>query len=583
MLIVSNFRFRVGSIALTVFACGLIFGCGARGTANADEVMDALVAKQASLAARYQKLEELLLRLAEMEAAENPERSALLKRAARQSRDRFVLTKLQNATQSLGKEQLQQAVDQQESASKELAAVLKLLLTEDRSKRIRDERQKISEVVKELKRVERAQRSIRGRNENGGDEGQLGQEQDSLGKRVEDLAEELDEDDADDQDSDGGEPDEDASSDRKDNEGPKGEGQEGGGDPKESPSDQPSSDPKNSDGENPASDGKPSDPSAPSEGQPSSSPADNGPPQESQPQSGEPQQGPPSADSPQGGQQTPPSPKSPQQQAADQIQQAKDNMKKAEEALRNAKRNESVKQQRLAEQNLRGAIDQLEQILRQLREEEKKRELAKLEARLRAMAAAQSKVLDETIELAQLPILQRNRQTDLKAGDLAFEEKKITLDADRALLLLREEGSSVAFPEVILQIRDDTSRIAERLGKTKIDIVTQGIQEDVLAALEEMIEALQKERKKLEQQQQQQQQGSPNGQKQDPSLVEQIAELKLIRTMETRIKSTTERYAQLIQAGETTEVEIKPLMDGLSQRQIRLYRITRDLVTKRNK
>ena len=87
------------------------------------------------------------------------------------------------------------------------------------------------------------------------------------------------------------------------------------------------------------------------------------------------------------------------------------------------------------------------------------RELARLESRLRKMAAMQAKVLDDTIALAATPASQRNRQTDLKAGDLAFEEKKITMEADRAMLLLREEGSSVAFPEVVGQIRSDTARV----------------------------------------------------------------------------------------------------------------------------
>ncbi|EMI21089.1 secreted protein [Rhodopirellula maiorica SM1] len=57
--------------------------------------------RQTGVASRYERLEELLLRLAEMEAAENPERAALLRRAARQSRDQFVLSQLRDATEAL--------------------------------------------------------------------------------------------------------------------------------------------------------------------------------------------------------------------------------------------------------------------------------------------------------------------------------------------------------------------------------------------------------------------------------------------------------------------------------------------------
>ncbi len=259
-------------------------------------------------------------------------------------------------------------------------------------------------------------------------------------------------------------------------------------------------------------------------------------------------------------------------------------MKQAEKELEQAKREEATEKPREAEEQLRAAIAHLARILRQLREEELLRELAKLEGRLRKMATMQNKVLEDTIALAATPVEQRNRQTDLKAGDLAFAEKNITLEADRAMLLLREEGSSIAFPEVVSQIRDDTATVSDRLSQTKIDLVTQGIQQDILAALDEMIVALQKAQRDLEQQQQQQQQQGQQGQQGqgEQPLVEALAELKLIRTMETRIKSTTDRYSSLLESGSSSGKEILPLLQNLSDRQNRLYRITRDLVLKRN-
>jgi Mg2+ and Co2+ transporter CorA len=151
------------------------------------------------------------------------------------------------------------------------------------------------------------------------------------------------------------------------------------------------------------------------------------------------------------------------------------------------------------------------------------------------------------------------------------------------MLLLREEGSSVAFPEVIASIQSDTQIVADRLSKSQIDAVTQGIQADILVALEEMIEALQKAQRDLEEQRQQQQQGRPgqSGQGEQP-LVQTIAELKLLRTMQTRVKSTTDRYSGLLESGEASGGEILPLLQDLSRRQNRLYQITRDLVLKRN-
>ena len=78
--------------------------------ATADD-LETLAAKQQSVTKRYERLEELLLRLAEVESTENPERSALLRRAAKQSRDKFVLEKLKLASASLKTQEFQKAVE----------------------------------------------------------------------------------------------------------------------------------------------------------------------------------------------------------------------------------------------------------------------------------------------------------------------------------------------------------------------------------------------------------------------------------------------------------------------------------------
>ena len=259
-------------------------------------------------------------------------------------------------------------------------------------------------------------------------------------------------------------------------------------------------------------------------------------------------------------------------------------MEQAQEELEKSKRDEAVDAQRKAEEKLREAIDELEEILRQLREEEMERELARLEARFKKMAAMQSRLIDDTTTLASTPKSQRNRQTEVKAGDLSFDQKKLTIEADRAMLLLQEEGSSVAFPEVVRQIRDDSEIIAQRLSKTEIDAVTQGMQADVLAAIEEMIAALQQAQKDLEKQkqQQQQQQQQQQGQPGEQPLVDSIAELKLLRTMEKRIQSSTQRYTELIQSDDGSAQELLPLLKSLAERQDRLYKVTRDLYMQRN-
>lgn len=599
-------------------------------SSTGDEVTT-LASRQSSVATRYERLEELLLRLADMEASENPERSALLRRVAKQSRERFVLEKLRGAGKMIGDGQLSKAMTDQKSATEELQSILKLLMSEDRSSRIRDEKKRISELIKQLRLTERNERSVRARTENGVEMSEVEKEQKAIAERAEELRKELEEE-SDDADGESSESDsseseaQDSKSEESENQpGDKSEmeaGQEESGEQKsgeESSSDQPSEsgeqnesgqpkegeqpkeggqqdensqqqpegdEPKEAsdDGEQP--DGEPAEEKS-GEEKGEQTPSGEQQSEEGQQQSGEQKSGEKqSGEQQSSSQQQPPKPQSPQEQAKEQLERAIERMKEAQDKLAQNERKEATEQQRQAEEELRRAIDRLEKILRQLREEEMERELAKLEARLRKMAAMQSAVLDQTVQLAKTPEVQRNRATDLKAGDLAFEEQKITLEADRAMLLLREEGSSVAFPEVVSQLREDTVRVSTRLGQSKIDLVTQGLQSDILAGLEEMIAALAKAQRDLEKKKQQEQQGDgggqPSGSGEEP-LVQKLAELKLIRTMQTRIQGSTDRYASLMDGKETSAEDVLPLLRDLSQRQDRLYQITRDLVTERNK
>lgn len=463
-----------------------------------------LAEQQQQVAERFRRLEELLLRLADMEADNHPERAALLRRAARQGRDQFILDKLNQAATALRQSQYKNAIDTQDAARASLDQLLTLLLSEDRPQRLREEKERVAKMIKDLKVVERLQRSTRARTENGADLQTLSDEQQQINDRAARLDRQM----------------------------------------------QSTSQPSDAASDNESS----SQPSADStEGAGSSSSSDSSPP-------------------------------TPQQEAHQELQQAIEQMQQAAEELEQANRQPAIEQQRQAEEKLRAAIERLEKILRQLREEEMQRELARLESRVRKMAQMQTKQLESTEQLMAIPAAQRDRQVDIRAGNLSFEQKKIVMEADRALLLLREEGSSVAFPEVLVQIRSDMERVADRLASVQLDGVTTAIQEDILASLEEMLAALQQAQRDLEEQRQQEQQPAPPGQSsgdQQQPLIEQIAELKLIRSMETRILNSTQRYAETATDPDQAD-EMRQLIRELAQRQSSLYRITRDIVKKRN-
>ena len=113
--------------------------------------------------------------------------------------------------------------------------------------------------------------------------------------------------------------------------------------------------------------------------------------------------------------------------------------------------------------------------MRQLREEELERTLTQLAARFRKMLEMQTAVYEGTVRLDKCRRPSATTMTKSKRPGSAAQESQIVHEADKALLLLREEGSSVAFPETVEQMRDDMRQVAERLADVKVDKITQGI------------------------------------------------------------------------------------------------------------
>src|SRR5262249_30632147 len=159
-------------------------------------------------------------------------------------------------------------------------------------------------------------------------------------------------------------------------------------------------------------------------------------------------------------------------------------------------------------------------------------------------------------------------------------ERLIVSDADRALVLLREDGTSVAFPEALEQAREDMQTIAERLGETKTDKLTQNIEEDVIKALEETLAAMQQALQKLRDQRASGQQAP--GEPGDQPLVDQLAELRMIRALQLRVNRRTQDYGVMVDGEQALKADLLKQLDELALRQEKIYRATRDLSTKKN-
>ena len=574
-----------------------------------------LAVHQGAIADRYTKLEKLLEDMARIEAVSDPRRAALLLRALELSKENLTGVKLDRCVKSLEQFEAKNRIEResvlalQRETHQDMRTLLEMLLSENRPDRLKREQDRIREYIKEVERILRLQRSVQGRTEGGGEPDDLADDQGKVAERTDELAKQIrdnEESVAQQQGASGAEgplrgqdrePGEQAEESGPDQARPDGQPDSGEkpkpGDPTdgksplgsqgEQDSQKPGQKPEPSDGkqQGQAKDSSPGDsqsPSDQSQGQPGQ---DQGQPGQDQ---GQPGQG----DAPQDQQQQD-GPQEPQDEgnpARRRLEAARDRMREAQKKLEEAQRKDAVAEQEKAKEELERAKAELERILRQMREEEVERMLALLESRFRRMLEIQIRIYEETVRLDKISEPERDLKIPIPAGKLAVDQRKLVVEADKALNLLLEEGSSVAFPETVMQMRDDMQQVADRLDAAKVEEITQGIEQDIIAALQEMIEALQKAQKDLEQQQQQQQ--AQPGQPQDMPLVDAIAELKMIRALQMRVNTRTLRYARLLEdlhdpVGQATDRDLREALARLAERQETIHRLTRDIVLGRNR
>ncbi|MFK7777413.1 MAG: hypothetical protein QM501_04745 [Gimesia sp.] len=211
--------------------------------------------------------------------------------------------------------------------------------------------------------------------------------------------------------------------------------------------------------------------------------------------------------------------------------------------------------------------------------------LAAMEARLQKILAQQKRVYAGTLSIGQVPEKERTSRHTARAVQLAREESSIGLEVEKTLLLLRDEGSSVAFTEALSVVREDVQTTSYRLNRTQVGKLTQEIEKDIISALEEMIDALQNEMEKSEkekqknQQQQQQQQPSQDGQ----SLIDKLAEIKMLRSLQLRVNNRTRRIEKLALEKDVNQADIIEQLQQLSNRQTRIQNATYILATGKNK
>ena len=548
-----------------------------------------LNSSQEALQRQYRRFEEGLYRIAESLRKTDPERADLLLRAIGKSKEERIVTQMNELSALLRDKKLGDAIEKQEDLIGNLQIILDLLLSEDRQKELQEEQKRIKAYLEEVNKLIGKEKGNRADNERGVPRDDVEALQQKIREQTEQLQQKISKDDAaknaKSQAKPGARPTEGPSPD-KSGAGKSGESPDGKpSDPKSEgaqPGEEKSGEPKpgeNKPGENKPGEQKPGEKgteSKPSESKPGESPA--GEPKPGEQAQGSPQAGKPSQTPPQPGESGQSGPKTP---GREELERAREAMERALENLKKNKRQDASDDQDDAVAELQRAKEKLEEILRQLREEEKERFLAMLEARFQRMLAMELLVYDATVKLSRGSAADQSRQS-ARGLQLARQQDEIALEATKAVTLLREEGTAVAFPEAVEMMRDDMRQAGKRLERTDVGEITQSIERDIIDALEEMIDALQKEMEKSKKKDQQQQQ-QQDGQQQDQELVDKLAELKMLRTLQLRINNRTRRLGREVEGEQAEAAEVVDQLQELAERQARVQKATYDISTGRNK
>jgi hypothetical protein len=483
---------------------------------------------QQMLERRFKDFEQSLLRLAQrLEKSSKPEdrqRAETLKKAIALVGDQGVDLKfktlieiLQKPSTSLSLTEIKEAMDQNKMLAEDIRAILALLMADNRDDQLKNEIKRLMELIKQLDKVIREQKIARAKTEgNKLDKEALGKEQKKVSDDTEKIAKAMNKDGDGKGDSKGkGEP-----KDGKDGKGQGGQGQGQQGDKnKDKPKDNPPQD----------------NPNQPPDGSPGKK----------------------------------------------QVQDANQYQRQAEDQIKKEDKDDASKKQSQAIAKLEEARRKLEEILRQLREEEIERLLAKLEQRCRFMLQIQIEVYDGTVRVDKAigtnPDKKASRAEEQRALQLSDREEVIVVEANKAIQILEAEGTAVAFPQMFEQVRDDAKNVARRLGKADVGTVTQVIEQDIIAALKDMIEAL----KKAQQDLKSQGQGQP-GQPQNQKLIDLLAELKMIRAMQVRVNSRTKVYGQKYTGEQAGEPDIQKELEELAQRQLKIFDVTNNIAKGKN-
>ncbi len=266
---------------------------------------------------------------------------------------------------------------------------------------------------------------------------------------------------------------------------------------------------------------------------------------------------------------------SPRTKAAAGVNRAAKAMRQAAEKMRGGSAGKAQEEQIAAERSLAEAREELEERLRQLREEERYRQLREMSERFDAMRAEQQSILAATIEGAAFPAASRRLQIAGRA--LAQRERGLVVEASAAIRLLREADAASAFLEATSQVSEDMSTAERLLEGADLGDSTQAVENAIILALEDAKECLDEAAEQARESSGEGQGESPASSG-EPPLLAKIAELRMIRTLQKRVLARTEAVQVEQEANGKNAEAMQDELQDLAGRQRRLSVALDDLL-----
>ena len=233
------------------------------------------------------------------------------------------------------------------------------------------------------------------------------------------------------------------------------------------------------------------------------------------------------------------------------VAKASEKMSSASESLSGAKAGKAAGQQEEAIEELEKGREKVEDTLEALQEAFRNQLIAYLKEKFTYMLAQQKSATSSTrsldLKLRALNLAAGGEQPEIDIKDrqlakrLAASELKLSAVCDDVLDVLSEDGTTLVFPEIVVELKADLEQTGELLDNLQTGDSTRMIQKDIEDTVSEVLAALEEAAKKPPP-------PSPNkgrekkNQNSSAPLLAKSAELKMVRALQLRINRRTSRF-----------------------------------------